>query len=194
MIHGESCTLKIKFRMGENTMSTFNDLDTTSTVKAHIFHNTLRENSVNFASGVPCGVIRHIISNIDTDENILHVPANRESEAVGIVAGASLAGKTPILYMQNSGFFAASNDIASLLIPYKIPVLIIMSYRGCEGEDAPQHLITGKSTLNILRSFELEYEVYSSQNIKELVDNAFIKMHYSQLPYVILLKRGWYND
>jgi sulfopyruvate decarboxylase subunit alpha len=172
---------------------TFNELDNEQNEKANRMHQTFVALGVNFASGVPCGVLRHIIKNFENDARIQHIPANRESEAVGLAAGAYLAGKIPVVYMQNSGLFAASNDIASLLIPYRIPVLLIVSYRGCRGEDAVQHLITGRATKKLLGSFGIPFVVFKGQEIGDLIKTMFQKMIRSELPAVLLLKRGWQN-
>ena len=169
----------------------FNDLNKSRNQKADCLHQSLRKHGVNFATGVPCGVLRHIINNLINDKSIIHVLSNRESEAVGIAAGAYLSGKCPVVYMQNSGLFAASNDIASLLIPYKIPILFVVTYRGCEGEDAVQHLITGKATEKLLKSFDIDFFVYQKQDIDDLIDEIFGRMKETSLPSFLLLKRGW---
>src|SRR3989344_1590993 len=136
---------------GDKTV--FNTLADERSEKADRLHRLFLEVGVNFVSGVPCGVLRHIIRNFDNDAVVLHVPANRESEAVGLAAGAYFGGKTPVVYMQNSGLFSASNDIASLLVPYEIPIFFVVSYRGCEGEDAVQHLTTGRANESLLQLF-----------------------------------------
>lgn len=169
----------------------YNDFGKYDNAKARSLHQALRRNGVDFATGVPCGVLNHVIQNLVGDPAILHLPANRESEAVGIAVGAYLAGRKPILYMQNSGFFAASNDVASLMIPYQIPVLFIVSYRGCEGEDAVQHQATGKATEQLIKAFELCYTVYDNQDFNVLIDGLFEKALLTKKPVVLLLKRGW---
>lgn len=178
-------------RKESNQSSFFNLLDDKRGEKANDLHLLFRDLGVNFATGVPCGVLRNIIANLINDQRVFHVPVNRESEAVGFAAGAYLAGKTPLVYMQNSGLFASSNDIASLLIPYKIPVFFVVTYRGCEGEDAIQHLVTGGATENLLNSFNLPYEVYENQDLNVLIRQMFLKMSSTSLPIVLLLKRGW---
>ena len=105
--------------------------------------NLLKKKGFNFVTGIPCGVQKHIIRNFSQDKKIKHVQAVRESEAIGIAAGAVLSGKKSIVYMQNSGFFDSINDITSLLMTYKLPVLFLITWRGAPGEDAPQHLING---------------------------------------------------
>jgi sulfopyruvate decarboxylase alpha subunit len=171
----------------------FNRLDGKRSDKSDQMHRCFLELGVNFATGVPCGVLRHIIQNLIEDERILHVSANRESEAVGLAAGAYLAGKTPVVYLQNSGLFAASNDIASLLIPYGIPVFFVVTYRGCEGEDAVQHLTTGRATEMLLASFALPFVIFEEQNLEVLIPAMFQEMHKAMLPTFLLLKRGWHK-
>lgn len=169
----------------------FNALNDDRSRKADLMHKIFLGLGVDFASGVPCGVLKHIIKNFDNDSRVLHVATNRESEAVGIAAGAYLSGKTPVVYMQNSGFFTASNDIASLLIPYRIPIFFVISYRGCTGEDAIQHLITGRATEPLLESFGLPFVVFEKQDLDTLLKSMFKEMYRVELPIILLLKRGW---
>lgn len=171
----------------------FNVLDNRHSEKADRMHNAFIALGVNFASGVPCGVLRHVIKNLRDDKRVLHLPANRESEAVGVATGAYLAGKTPVVYMQNSGLFVASNDIASLLIPYKIPIFFAVSYRGCQGENAVQHIVTGQTTERLLLSFGLPFVVFQKQEIETLIGSMFEKMTKSGLPIFLLLRRGWHQ-
>lgn len=171
----------------------FNTLAGDRSEKANQLHGVFRELGVNFASGVPCGVLRHIIKNFDDDVAVLHVIANRESEAVGIAAGAYLGRKIPVVYMQNSGLFSASNDIASLIVPYKMPIFFVVSYRGCENEDAVQHLTTGRATERLLESFGLPFVVFGDQNLETLMRSMFETMHKVELPTFLLLKKGWHQ-
>lgn len=177
--------------MNTGDENVFNTLDNKYSEKANQMHRIFLELGVDFASGVPCGVLRHIIKNFNDDTTILHIPANRESEAVGLAAGAYLANKIPVIYMQNSGLFAASNDIASLLVSYEIPIFFLVSYRGCEGEDAVQHLTTGRATEVLLKSFGLPFVVFEKHNLNTLIKSMFEKMCEIKLPTFLLLKRGW---
>jgi sulfopyruvate decarboxylase alpha subunit len=171
----------------------FNILDEKPNEYADHLHKVLKKYKINFATGVPCGEQKHIIYNLSHDPDILHIPATREAEAIGIAAGAYLSGKRPVVYMQNSGLFDSSNDIASLLIPYKIPVLLSVSWRGCPGEDAPQHLVTGKATKSLLDSIEIPYEILEKDNIDHIMSNLFELMEEKQIPVTMLIRRGWHK-
>ena len=54
----------------------------------------------------------------------------KEEEAVGISAGAHFAGVKSAMLMQNHGFLASINGIVSFAHLYKIPLLMLISYRG----------------------------------------------------------------
>lgn len=127
---------------------------------------------VNFATGVPCAVQKYIIKEIEKCKKILHVPAVREGEAIGIGAGASIAGRKVVIYMQNSGFLNSIHDITSLLLVYKIPIISLITWRGCPGEDAVHHMIDGKITLPILKLLKIKYFILSPCNIKSYVLKA----------------------
>jgi len=60
--------------------------------------------------------------------------ATREEEAFGIAAGLYLGGARPAVMLQSSGLGNSLNALTSLLLPYKIPALIIISLRGDAGE------------------------------------------------------------
>jgi sulfopyruvate decarboxylase subunit alpha len=60
--------------------------------------------------------------------------ATREEEAFGIAAGLYLGGAKPTVMLQSSGLGNSLNALTSLLVPYKIPALIVISMRGDTGE------------------------------------------------------------
>lgn len=156
----------------------------------NLFCKILTDAGFNFATGVPCGVQKYIIANLSKNQKIKHVPATREAEAVGIAAGAYLAGKTPLVYMQNSGLMDCLNDITSLLITYKIPVLLLVSWRGAPGEDAPQHLVNGRITIKILRVIGIPTQILRKTGMQKTVLWVKKMMKKKGMPAVILIKRN----
>lgn len=145
----------------------------------------------NVISGLPCGELRHFIAEGVNDREILHIGATNERESVGVAQGVWLAGKKPVLYMQNSGLFESSNDLGSLLIPCKTPVLFVVSWRGSLGENATQHLYTGAATIPLLDAFGLPYTTDPSKSNLLKVKK---EMESKGLPGVILVKRERFND
>src|SRR5262245_2417193 len=60
--------------------------------------------------------------------------ATREEEAFGVAAGLYLGGARPTVMLQSSGLGNSLNALTSLLLPYRIPVLTVISMRGDTGE------------------------------------------------------------
>jgi sulfopyruvate decarboxylase subunit alpha len=60
--------------------------------------------------------------------------ATREEEAFGIAAGLYLGGMKPTVMLQSSGLGNSLNALTSLLLPYQIPALVLISMRGDAGE------------------------------------------------------------
>jgi sulfopyruvate decarboxylase subunit alpha len=70
----------------------------------------------------------------DEFPDVATTTATREEEAFGIAAGLYLGGARPTVMLQSSGLGNSLNALTSLLVPYQIPALVIISMRGDVGE------------------------------------------------------------
>ena len=112
-------------------------------LEADDFVKGLQGIGFDFFTGVPDTILGGIIAHL-TDEG-LYTPSVREDEAVAMASGAFLGGKIPAVLMQNSGLGNALNVLASLNLIYQIPCLLLVSWRGFQGKDAPEHLVLGQT-------------------------------------------------
>ena len=102
---------------------------------------------MNLKFGVPCSKIKDKIKDVD-------INCTSEEQAMGIAAGCILAGKDPIVYMQNSGLARCFDIITSLYIPYKIPYpKIILSLR----RKPAHHAYIGEITKDMLDMLEFKF-------------------------------------
>src|SRR5512139_1858395 len=97
-------------------------------------HRGLKRAGINFAVSVPCVNLGLLLDLISHDPEMLHIPVTREEEGVGVCAGAWMGECRPALLMQNSGLGNSINALASLDLLYGIPLLMIISHRGSDGE------------------------------------------------------------
>ena len=133
----------------------------------------------DFFTGVPDSQLKalcdYLMEKYGIDPNH-HIIAANEGNAVGLAAGYHLAtGKTPVVYMQNSGEGNAVNPIASLLNDhvYAIPALFIIGWRGEPGvHDEPQHIYQGKITLSLLDEMDIPYLILDEQTSTEQLREA----------------------
>ena len=98
------------------------------------FLATLKDNDVRLATYVPDNVLTPLIKGVTEDNYFTSVVTTREDEALGIVAGAWMAGMLGVVMMQTSGFGVIPNALASLVVPYQIPAILVISERGTMGE------------------------------------------------------------
>ena len=154
------------------------------------FCSVLKGYGFNFSSGVPCSILKDIISHFSVDPDMTYIPATREDEALGIATGASLAGRKPVVLMQNSGLGNSINAFASLVILYKIPLLLLISWRGYEGKDAPEHLIMGESMVKLLEDIGVPVQIISKDNPEMALSASIKEMAEKQIPAAIILRRG----
>ena len=89
---------------------------------------------VEFVTTVPCKQLAGVIDLIDKDSRFMHVPANKEDEGMGLCAGAFLGGKRPCIIMQNTAIGVTLNTLATLTQFYRMPLPMLISYRGEVGE------------------------------------------------------------
>lgn len=88
----------------------------------------LKDAGVDFTASLPCDRIKRLLSMVPRE--FFHLPLTREEEGSGICAGASLAGKRPAMFIQNSGVGNMINALLSLTGFYELPLALFISHRG----------------------------------------------------------------
>lgn len=129
-----------------------------SVSNSNLIYEALRECDITMMSALPETWLVHLIRMADDDPLVTLVRLAKEEEGVGISAGAHLAGVKSVMLMQNHGFLASINGIVSLAQLYKIPLLMLISYRGEFGERDPWQTQGGGVTLPLLDTLGIPYE------------------------------------
>ena len=103
------------------------------------FLSFMHDKGFSFASGVPCSYFSRIVDELSNQKVIKYIPATREDEAIGIASGVAFGGEKAFVIMQNSGYATIGDALTSLAQLYKLPMLILISYRGLEPDrDFPE--------------------------------------------------------
>jgi sulfopyruvate decarboxylase subunit alpha len=130
---------------------------------APAFVAALKGAGFDFFAGVPCSLLKGLVSLLDRDEQARYVSATREDSALGMAAGAYLGGRRPMVLMQNSGLGVSVNALASLHTLYDIPVLLVISWRGEDRSDAPEHWMRGEIMTPTLDLMKIPHRVLSAK-------------------------------
>jgi len=152
------------------------------------FVESLQNIGFDFFTGVPDSILGGIIATLM--ERGLYTPAVREDEAVAMAAGAYMAGKTPAVLMQNSGLGTSLNTLMSLNLIYQQPCLLIVSWRGFQGKDAPEHLVMGQTMTQLLDAVRIPYRTLSEHSLVDDLKWTSETFMNQRIPLALLLKKG----
>jgi phosphonopyruvate decarboxylase len=156
-------------------------------ISGHDVATLLTRHGFDFFTGVPCSLVEDVIAVLERERDAPYVAAVREDAAVGLTAGAWFAGRRPCVLMQNSGLGTSLNALASLSLMYGLPALVVVTWRGYEGKDAPEHILTGRITPNILDLLEIPYRVLSAESAAADVAWAAKEMDTRMQPVALIV-------
>jgi sulfopyruvate decarboxylase subunit alpha len=139
-----------------------------------IFHYLKKKKIENFV-GVPDSTLKYFIDECLKNDNV--VITTREEEAIGIATGMSLSKSKSLVFMQNAGFANSISTITSLVQLYKIPLILLIGWRGYLSDDAPEHEKIGKIQPDLLKIIGLESKIINEQNFKNACDWAIMKLN-----------------
>jgi len=147
----------------------------------------LERRGFDFFAGVPCSLIEDLIAALEVHPRLAYIPAPREDVAVGMAAGAWFAGRRPAVLMQNSGLGTSLNALASLALMYGLPSLLLVTWRGHRGKDAPEHILTGEISPRLLELLKIPHRVLATGTLEADVAWAVATMDAAMQPVALLV-------
>src|SRR4051812_49328494 len=112
---------------------------------------------------VPDNPLSHVLRVFEQQyRDVRLILATREEEAFGIAAGLYLGGRLPTVMLQSSGLGNSLNALTSLLMPYQIPVLMIVSMRGDSGEWNAAQVPMGRAVRGIFDAMAVPHTTVES--------------------------------
>jgi phosphonopyruvate decarboxylase len=166
-------------------------------ISAAEFFATAARHGFDFYSGVPCSLLTPLINGVLSRPALTYVGAASEGEAVVIAAGAWLAGRNTVVMCQNSGLGNAVNPLTSLNAPFRIPTLLITTWRGHPGSgDEPQHQVMGQITHKLLSVIDVEHEAFpkTAEQLPAALRHASARMAERELPFAFVMEQGSVRD
>ena len=138
---------------------------------------------------VPDNPLSHVLRVFEARyADVRLILATREEEAFGIAAGLYLGGRRPAVMLQSSGLGNSLNAMTSLLVPYQIPVVMVVSMRGDEGEWNAAQMPMGRAVRTILDAIWIPHlTAESSGTTSEAVQRAAAQAFSTRMPHACLL-------
>jgi sulfopyruvate decarboxylase alpha subunit len=148
----------------------------------------LKRNDIKLVPYVPDRVLTTLIKNIHADPFFTTFPAAREEEAIGIVSGAWMAGMRGAVLMQTSGFATLANVLASLAVPYQVPLIMFVSERGTLGEFNYGQTLVCRTMRPVLDSLAMEHHTVTRlDELDFIVDRSIKQAITTQAPVALIL-------
>jgi sulfopyruvate decarboxylase subunit alpha len=161
-----------------------------SAKNSELIYAALKQCGIRVLSALPETWLVHLIRMADEDPEMTLVRLAKEEEGVGISAGAHFAGVKSAMLMQNHGFLAAINGIVSFAHLYKIPLLMLISYRGTFGERDPWQTQGGNATEPVLRALGIPYSFLDApEAVEKRIRQAQTLAESSLQPVALLMMR-----
>ena len=145
-----------------------------------------------FFTGVPCSFLKPLINYVIQSPDVDYIAATSEGEAVGIGAGAYLAGRRAVVMCQNSGLGNMVNPLTSLNFPFRIPLLLIITLRGePRSNDESQHELMGQITGELLEMLRIQWDFFPdvTEKVSTVLERAENEMAKTGLPFALIMKK-----
>jgi phosphonopyruvate decarboxylase len=165
-------------------------------VETNNLFNILKENEINFYTGVPDSLLKDFCAYItDHSNKENHIISANEGGAIAIATGYHLAtGRVPVVYLQNSGLGNCVNPLMSLTDKevYGIPMLLMIGWRGEPNiKDEPQHIKQGRVQNSLLDRMEIPY-IIIDKNTQDLAKSIVLlkqKALKERTPVAIVIRK-----
>lgn len=129
--------------------------------------DTLKGAGVDVIISLPCDKNKRFTDHIHTCFDVIDV--TREEDGVGICAGAYLAGKRPVMSIQSSGLGNMLNAMMSLTGCYKMPLVVLGSWRGVDGEKIEAQIPFNSRIPELLKCYDIGcYDVATADDIPKI--------------------------
>jgi len=155
-----------------------------------IIYTALKACGIRLLSALPETWLVHLIQIAEGDPEMTLVRLAKEEEGVGLSAGAHFAGVKSAMLMQNHGYLASINGLVSFAHLYKIPLLMLITYRGSFGERDPWQTQGGNVTEALLRAMNIPYSFLDAPaSVEKRIRQAHTLAESSLQPVALLLTR-----
>jgi len=163
-------------------------------IEAEYFIQSAGKQGFELYAGVPCSYLKPFINYVIDSDELRYIGAANEGDAVAIAAGAQIGGSRAVAMFQNSGLGNAVNPLTSLTYTFRIPILVITTFRGEPGgaADEPQHELMGAITPRMLELMEIPWSYFPIEtgDVMPVLERAVAHMESEHRPYALVMKKG----
>jgi sulfopyruvate decarboxylase TPP-binding subunit len=143
-----------------------------------------------------CGV-SHIVWLPDSETGFMYramvgspfalVPVCREGESMAIAAGLIMGGKKPVVLIQSTGFFESGDSIRGLCLDLRLPLLLLIGYRGYTGRGGQPSDSAARFLEPVLDAWGIPHSIVDSEDAISTIGTAYKRAQETSHPVAVLI-------
>ena len=150
----------------------------------------LKKCGITHIVGLPDSTLRFLFDpRLFSQYQMVMVPVCREGEAIAIATGLQLGGQKPVVMHDNCGFFESGDSVRGLALDLKLPLLLIIGYRGWK-RDALFTDSAGIFLEPILDAWGIKHYLVATGEDVARISIGYKEAHKTDRPVAILMTRG----
>ena len=144
---------------------------------------------VTHVVGVPDNGSRALFERLWAHPQIEVILTSREGEAFGLASGLYLGGATPLVLIQNTGFFEAGDAFRGTAYNMGLPIVMLVGYRGYKTMEPDAQRVDTAATFfePTLNAWQIPYTAMHEDGDIEQVPAAFTRARETSLPTAVLI-------
>lgn len=127
---------------------------------------------------------------VQADPDLTLVPICREGESFAIAAGLLLGGKEPVVLIQSTGFFESGDSIRGIALWLRLPLPILIGYRGWVPEGKPDDS-AAMFLEPILDGWGIPHRLLRDDGDLDRLDEAIVEARRQSKPSAVLIAGEW---
>ena len=148
----------------------------------------LEHEGITHVVGVPDNGSRALFERLWAHPHIEVILTSREGEA-GLASGLYLGGATPLVLIQNTGFFEAGDAFRGTAYNMGLPLVMLVGYRGYKTMEPGAPRVDTAATFfePTLNAWQILYTAMHEDGDIEQIPAAFSKARETSLPTAVLI-------
>ena len=159
-------------------------------LRAESVLNELQRNGVTDVVYLPDTETGYMYSGL-VQSDFRVIPVCREGESMAIAAGLIMGGRQPVVLIQNTGFFESGDSIRGICLDLKLPLVILVGYRGYVGEGRTSPDSAAIYIEPILNAWGIPYHIITSDANVHHISEAYRQAQETGHTVVVLIGKEY---
>jgi sulfopyruvate decarboxylase TPP-binding subunit len=150
----------------------------------------IKEQGFTHVVWLPDSEANFMYQTMVADGSVKLVQVCREAETMAIAVGLIVGGKQPVCLIQNTGFMESGDSLRGLVIDLKLPLLVLVGYRGWRGGEQMTDT-AGVFIEPLLDAWGIKHYLIESDTDVGRIGEAWAEAQRSNKPVAVLIGREY---